>query len=284
MKRAAKILLILALIVGIDRFCHEQTGTFSLYKIQDNRPGDPIFELANQPSADALLNQPYRFLGHGNECFAFISADNTTILKVFKLQFLRPAYLKPACKAPLKKFKETLCAARKERLKRTFDSIQIACEDLKEETALVYIHLAPTHHLKKSLTIIDKIGIAHQIDLDQTKFILQKRANLVYPHLNALMKENKVDEAKECLTSLIQLIKTRYEKGISDRDARLEDNFGFIGSIAVEIDVGSFSRDNTIKTPENTEHLLFQETLPLKTWLAKHPILLEHLNSTISKN
>jgi hypothetical protein len=256
MKKTFKILLALAIFIALDRFCHEATGTFSLYKITLNRPEDPTW---NDPSQHPpSLNEPFTFLGHGNESFAFLSADKKTVLKVFKLQFLRPAYFKEMVRAPLAEWPETLVRARKARLDRTFSSIKIAYDLLREETALEYVHLTPTTHFTKPLILIDKLGISHTLDPNSLKFVLQKKADLVFPTLDVLVSQKKYDAVQAHVDSLLNLIEKRAALGIVDRDATLGTNFGFIDGKAVEIDIGSFSFGPT--DPEK-ERALFQTLL-----------------------
>jgi hypothetical protein len=287
LRLCVKILLIIALIVGIDRFCHEQTGTFCLHKIIENRPEDPTWEApplseAENKQIEALLEQPFTFLGHGNECFVFLSHDGSTVLKCFKLQFLRPAYLKEMVQAPLSSWKETLVQARITRLKRTFDSLKIAYETLKKETALLYVHLTPSTHFKKPLVLIDKLGIKHTLDPNQFKFVLQKKADLLIPSLSRWIAQGETEKAKACLSSLTALIKKRAHAKISDRDATVQTNFGCIDGKAVEIDIGSFSALDPLLNPtDEARHIM----TPLWLLIAReHPSFLSHFDKILSVN
>lgn len=126
------------------------------------------------------------------------------------------------------------------------------------------------------VTIIDKLCIAHQIDMDSIEFALQTKAELVQPHLKRLIQENDLPGAKECLTSLLELIVERCHKGIHDRDPNLLTNFGFIGHKAITIDIGSFSKVDPISL--NVPIVLDSQTKKFKKWLTeRNGALAEHL-------
>ena len=284
MKRIFKLLLIFALLIGINRFCHLATGTFSIHKIVHNRAEDPIWVPAMQnENVDALLREPFTYLGHGNESFAFLSADKTTVLKCFKLQFLRPAYLKELLRTFPTEWKSTMIEARKTRLARTFDSLKIAHDQLAEETALLYIHLRPTRHIKKEIVLIDKLGIRHTLSANQLKFVLQKRADPFYPTLKKWARENNQSQLHLALRSLIDLVTKRSLAHIHDRDATIGTNFGWINGKAIEIDIGSYSKGETIDVKREILYVLS----PLWLWAEKEapqliPILDHELGRALS--
>jgi len=271
-------LFVLGFIV-VERLCHSATEGFRLQKVVSTLSFDPRWETAppeNMAEIDQALNQPFSFLGSGGQCYAFLSQDKKFVLKLFKHHHMRVPcfYLKWIPK---------LAKTRKERFEHIFGSFKLSYEHLKEETALVYLHLNKTDLFKKNLTLIDKLGIAHKIDLDRTEFALQKTATLAFTHLRHKMKHQDIEGAKESLSSLLQLIVTRSKRGIADRDPILKRNFGFIGNQAVEIDLGSFSKNEDLKKPYVYKRELFYETLKLRKWVKKHyPELLSYLNEAIN--
>ena len=69
--------------------------------------------------------------------------------------------------------------------------------DLKEEkTGLILVHTNRTNTLKQFVTLIDKTDVRASRFLDDMTYILQKRADLIYPTLNRLYTEKKFEEAK----------------------------------------------------------------------------------------
>lgn len=169
------------------------------------------------------------------------------------------------------------------RIQRTFDSIRLAFGELKEETGLIYLHLNPTEHLQRQLMIYDACGIRHQIDLDSAKFFLQKCALPLERHFSQL-KEKKADaEAKKSIDSLIELLITRCKKGFADRDI-VNRNFGYIQTQAIEIDSGSFLRNERMHDPLVYKQEIFYATLELKDWLKKnYPEMADYLEDRVNE-
>lgn len=291
--RFVKFFLKCSLCIGsfllLQQLIECKTRGFGLNRVQANDlpfyPGwevEPLDEVTSQ-SIDAKLLQNYHFLGAGSECFAFISDDGTTVIKFFKLDLLRPVYLYRglfredyseyagtfSTHPLINNYTKRLFGMREYRLKRTFDSLKLSYEELKEETGLLYLHLNPTQHIKKHLRFYDSCGIAHLIDLDTAKFFLQRKAVLVEERLLELKKGNNEKKAKECIDSLITLILKRCKKGFADRDI-LNRNLGFLGTKAIEIDLGSFTRASKMKQPWLYQQEVYYATLELKEWLKKH--------------
>jgi hypothetical protein len=283
-----KILLFIICFVLLERFCHQQTEGFRPSKIFSEFSFDPRWEVAAPPSEQitALLKQPFTFLGSGGQCYAFVSQDGTAVLKFFKAHHIRCVpWLE---KLPLPRFLEDFRGAwvqqRSKRHEQIFGSCKLAYEDFKKETGLLYLHLNKTHNLNQKLTLIDKIGIAHTIELDAVEFALQKRAELAFPTLNRLMQNGERESAQRCLNSLLDLMIARSKRGIADKDPIIKKNFGYIGTEAIEIDIGSFSKNDFLKKPYAYKRELFYETLKLKSWIKQHhPSFLEHLNRQIDE-
>lgn len=125
-------------------------------------------------------------------------------------------------------------------------------------------HLAPTSNLHKKIRIIDKLGIAYEVELDPLAFLLQRRAEPFFSHLETLL--NDEEQLKKAISSLFQLITRRSQKGIVDRDAILEKNYGFLDGEAIQIDVGRFVYDTKVDGDTEIERI----AAPLKTWLQAH--------------
>lgn len=140
-------------------------------------------------------------------------------------------------------------------------------EQLPEETGLLYVHLKKTDELKTQAKIIDKLGIQHQVDLDKVGFILQKRAEMTYPHLLQLVQNHDIAGAKAAIDSIYSVIVARCQKGIHDEDAKIHRNCGFIDNKAVIIDVGRFKADPRRQDPEVQKRDLALCTEKLKHFL-----------------
>ncbi len=259
----------LAAIVAVERFCHKQTRGFMIYKITGSNAHGPVSALT--PDIASILDQPFHFLSKGGQCYAFISQDKTTVLKFFKQHHIRLwNWFNQISLGPFDDKRKYLIQKHSYQSSFMFDSCKIALEDLKEETGLVYVHLNQTNIFKKKLIIYDNLKIAHQIDLDITDFVLQKKATSSYATLKRHMRNKNLYGAKECLDSLVSLIKEKQDKGIADRDFNIRTNIGYVGNRAIEIDLGSFYKGPQLETKKLE---LFKE------WLEdKSPELYSYLN------
>jgi hypothetical protein len=172
---------------------------------------------------------------------------------------------------------------RNAKLQKDFTSYKIAYEELREETGLVAVHLNKTQNLHQSITLIDKLGIAHTLDLDGLEFLVQKRAALVYPTLEQWIREDKLEESKAALASLVQVLSTRFDRNIFDKDPDLNTNFGLLGSQAIQIDVGRFRKTFPSTSPSKKEAIALI-TDNLHQWLqAKSPELGRYLEERIDE-
>jgi len=199
-----KFFIGVGLFIGVQQLIELKTRGFCLQRIQtDDLPyqqqwATPSLSSEEEQKIRTLLSQPYHLIGAGSECFAFMSEDGQTVIKFFKLDHARSVYFKKsffaedrsACAgsvsnplltrvilpAPFHHWLQRFLGVREFRIQRTFNSIKLAYDGLKQETGLLYIHLNPTNTFHQSLALYDGNGIRHEIDLDSTRFFLQRRA------------------------------------------------------------------------------------------------------------
>jgi len=307
-----KIAAAVALFVGLQKLCELKTRGFCLQRILEH---DLAPQTAWQTSAlgagelqdiGALLDQPYHLLGSGGECFAFISQDKKTVIKFYKLNLGRFMYLRRGllkvdhredagtisnhwlAKVPLPSFldvaRRRILGMREHRLKRLFKSTVLAYEELREETALLYVHLNRTENFKKPLILVDSMGIRHQIDPNTSKFVVQRTAEPFLDRLHRLMQEGEVAAAKSSIDSFLDLIVQRCQKGFADHDIYMR-NFGFVADKAMEIDIGPFVKDPQMIGSDNIKKELFFASSELRAYLSnKYPELLAHLEHSLSSH
>lgn len=286
-KQIVYVILFIIGFTSLERFCHKQTHGFRLNKIQSIPMENTDWENAlptnqNLKELHEILSQPYYFLNSGGESYAFVSKDGKTVLKFFKHHHMRPHhwvdhFLPFSLK---KKFQKN----RQDKLLKLFTSCSLAYQNFREGTGLIYLHLTKTDHFSKKLTLYDAIGAIHHINLDTTDFALQHKASMAYPTITHLADAGEYDAAKQRLASLVNLVVQRCKAGLADHDAR-KRNFGFIGNHAIEIDLGSFSEDLSLKNEEATKKILLLETLRLRRWIKKyHPELSDFLEDTIKQH
>lgn len=273
------LLLLLIACFALERFCHHQTQGFRLGNIFSDHLPSVAFEFApplHLARVEALLEQPYFFLTSGGESYVFLSQDRKTVLKFFKNHHMRE-------RSWLDRFSLYFRDLRRGKRERLFTSCKIAYEQFPSQTGLLYLQLNPTHRWKSKLTIYDPIGIVHTLDPNTLPFALQKEAALAYPTLTTLMETQEVEAAKVRLSSLVDLIASRCEAGITNHDCR-KRNFGFVGAQAIELDLGAFSIDPTLKSESEKRRAFLWEIEKVSEWVKKHhPELSEYLTAKIKK-
>ena len=137
------------------------------------------------------------------------------------------------------------------------------------------LHLARTSGCLP-LTLYDKIGVRHRINLEDFEFVLQKRARPFYPTLQQWIDHGEHNKARIGLMSFVALLQKRHRLGLSDKDPDLRTNFGFIETRAIEFDAGRFRAN----TPKEDELVLI--TKKLCTWLDERaPELSEELRQRL---
>lgn len=282
----------IGLYFGLEQLIDLHTKGFCFQKIIANDlPSYPAWDTPlseeDQKEMTRLLSQSFTLIASGSECFVFVGEDEQTILKCFKLSFARPVYYRQALFndeyasyaysltespspwiAPFETFRRRICGIREFRLLRTFSSCKLAYDHLKDETGLLYLHLNPTDTFHQSIALIDRNGAHYSLPIDSSKFLLQKKAELLEPHFIRLLNEGRQEEVDASIASLHDLIRRRCEKGFSDRDF-MNKNVGFIGNQAIEIDVGSFTPDPDMKQEKMIEQELRIATTEFHQWLNK---------------
>jgi hypothetical protein len=285
-----KLLAGAAAFAGIYFFCESQTRGFRLYQILSNLPDDPRWEAPplsqeKQKQIDSLLSQPFKFLGSGGWCIAFLGEDQKTVLKFYKHNHLHPSKI-------WKEFSFDKLRLSCTRLPQgvpyfqefNFKSCTFLYKEARERTGLLYIHLNKTKGLHKPVTLIDNIGIRHTVDLDKTEFVIQKRADLLLPHLDRLAKQNKIQEAKRCIDDMLDCLLTLYKLGARDYDHSLSSNFGYTDEGAVTFDLSSFAPDASLKKPGEYRKELIVKSRSLSRFLEKnHKDLSIYFESRLSQ-
>ncbi len=231
--------------------------------------------------ANAILAQPFFFLGRGRQCYAFLSSDGHYVLKFFQQDRFRVAkdYVAFLPDSFLgKKLRKRKAKLKDNKREKALLSFELAKKYVASETGVTFLHLEATKNQHQSVVCLDKRGKLISIPLDTVQFALQKRAKLVKPTLIALMHENKMDEAKVRIEQIFDLLVTCAKQGICDSDGALvrNDNLGFLEDKAIYIDIGKLFKVKTPITKALFEHDL-RRLRPLDNWLIKnYPALGAH--------
>lgn len=259
-----KIGLFLLCFFVIERFCHWQTGGFQLGK------------MVLYPTTSPSKGLPLKFIGAGNQYYAFETLDHQYVYKFMKFSRRRP--LPWLEHLPLPSFasawRDHYLAERAKRLSNLYESRSIACNHLLQETALITDLPIP-----KAATLIDNLGIEHTIDFASTTFIVQKKATPfttyfdLYPSL-----------ARPLIAAYIKTITAQCHKGICNLDPLLR-NYGIADNQFVILDIGSLMFNPKLQCSGKAQQEVFLELLPLRQWLSTyHPEYLSYFDAHLKKS
>ena len=232
----------------------------------------------------SLLEQPFEFLDTGCQCYAFLSQAQTMLLKLFKQHHFTPIPWLQSILLPssLSAMRDRYLETRSKRFSHTFGSCYLAGTTLKEKTGCFYLHLNPTSHWKKSLEIVDKLGIHHFLDVDSSVFILQERAERVDDRVRRLMRLNQEQEAQRSLSSILTLLADLNQTQIINKDPAIKKNMGFVNNKAILIDIGSFTKSPSPLSPTQQKERLLKSTESFMRWLSKeYPSLANYLQEQL---
>lgn len=293
-KRWVKVLsVIIIAITGYQSFLFwkQRNDGFSVDRIYTKIANRPEWEIATTSQkleeVNQILSQPFRYLGHGFQFYAFESSDGKYVLKFLRHQRLHPPVLYdflPDC-GFVRDLKAKKSIKRSERVRLLFDSLKIAYENIADECGLIYVHLNKSKNMHKEAFLIDLQENEYIVPLDDTEFVLQFKAECVKPTIKALMKAGNMEEAKKRINQLFSLLRCTAKKGILGTDGALihKDNVGFTYDGAIYIDIGSFAIKDSIKTKERFTSDL-RRLRPLNKWLTRnYPPLAAHFEKQQKK-
>lgn len=266
--------LIVIALYGVGRLYFQLTGGFSVTNISSDFAYDPnrntrSLTLEEKQEVDQALSQPYRYLGKGCQSYVFLSDDGQYVIKFFKYQRFRlqPWLIHFPSLPAIVKYREEKIEKKREKLDRFFQSWKLAFEDLKDETGLVFVHLNKTQDLQKKLQIVDKLGLSHEVDLDQMEFCVQRRADMLCTTLLNYKERGDLSSAQQLIQNLLALILSEYHRGLADNDHALMQNTGVREGKPMHVDVGQFVHNEFIKDPTVYYQELFTKTYKFKLWL-----------------
>lgn len=218
-----------------------------------------LAEAASTPDAETegALAQPYRYLGKGRQSFVFASEDGKWVIKFFNHKYYRlPFYAAWIEKERMK---------REKRKRFYLESYRIAAEQFKEETGIQYLHLGPSVKPLPTLSLTDRKGKTHCIDLNTFPFVLQKKAQSFYPALESMQIEKGIQQ-------FLLLLAKRIEKKIGDADHDVEHNFGILEGRVIHLDPGRLYFEEHLLEPQQLKHEWWSATHRFRIWLQKkHP-------------
>ncbi len=280
MKKSCLVLLSIFAFFFLNSLCKKITDDFSLQFLTP--PAPPNSSWSNTPIPDnleELIAQEYLYLGKGKQAYAFLSKDGKHVLKLFKpapirfqISLLGKPYQISLSKLPFIKslFIDFSSPHYQEIQNKEFRSYVNAVTLLPQETKVEYVHLASTQYLQKKLTLYDKIGVLHTIDLDNCSFLIQKKADLFYPTLLEMIQNKEKEKAQILLRNFISFYLHLIDTNIVN-PTTVEANIGCLGLEIVQIDVGRLLTPQDLDLPYSkvTASQLKASTSHMKKWLLR---------------
>ena len=233
-----------------------------------------------QKVVDQILCQQFTYLARGSQAFAFISQDGKYVLKLFKQHKWHPknilGYLPFSFNPWYRDYQ-----VRQGKCHAVLSSCKTALLHVKEDTGVLFAHLNPTALTTPPLKLIDKHGKPWALDLGKSCFLLQKKADLFYPHIQKKMEEGDLEGAKYAITSTLKLLNRFIDMGVFENNAILRKNFGFIEGEAMQFDIGKFKFDGSRKPDKREIGVITQS---FYRWIGKNfPELLPHFDEKLQE-
>ncbi|MBS0615906.1 MAG: hypothetical protein JSR58_05075 [Verrucomicrobia bacterium] len=271
LKRLLILVCLVVLYFPLSRWCHKQTHGFTITGITQQHRGT-LSQVAYDPEVFA---QPYHYLGYGAQAFVFASADGKYVIKFLKQKRHQiPLWVKLL---PHTSTYERYARKKGRKKARELAGYEMALSELQKETQLVMLHYKRSTNLPH-LQLTDPLNIQHEIDLNRTDFIVQRRAQMIYPTIEAMFSQGKQEDVKKVIHSLCQNIVSRCKKGIHDRDPNIGTNMGVIGTDVVQIDLGKLVPRENIDCQEE----LMRAIAPFQEWTMRcHPELTSMLQTEL---
>jgi len=245
--------------------------------LMENLPYNAEWDLKNlseneQQEVNHILNQPFSYQSEGGQSYVFSSRDNKYVVKLFKYKRFRPAwYMKLIPDSSLFiEAKEQHISKRAAKLTTVFMGHKVAYENIQTETGLVFVQLNPSH-IPKQMTLTDKVGLSHQLDLGEAAYVLQKKGEMLRRHFSKLIAKGEIDRLKEDIGKVFAVYVSEYHKGIFDGDHGVMQNFGFIDDEQpFHLDVGKFKIEQSYTYPEVYKKDLAKVAERIRIWMRKY--------------
>ena len=259
--------------IGINTY-DRLTDGFSIHQMSSSLPSCPQFDLPltleKKEELKALLDQKFYYVGKGAQFYVFGSEDGEYVIKFLKHKHLRPFTWLNGIPMPEKL--RAVCDAkimrRKERVERLFSSCKLAYEKMPEETGLFFIHLNRIPTLETSITLVDKIGFKHSINVDDYEYFLQKKGISI----KEVFANSDANDISKRVQQLVDLVLARCNKGICDQDHAFVQNVVFTldGEKAIFVDIGQFYEDPSMLKNEEQNRDLSSRLNSLSLWMEQN--------------
>lgn len=253
-----KLFILVALCLYVPQF---NKRDFKIPPIHTDLQRNPNWDVP-PPNSEILqiLAQPFFYLSQGGQSTVFESQDGKYVLKLFRYR--------PTLFPIIHKFKNLIHRKKqqdfKSKMEKTFNAAHLAYAEASDFTQVVYCHLNLSKDLLPKIQLnADRI---YHIDLDQYRFVLQKKVDSFKEAL--LSAQSNPDQMRQLIDSLISLLVKRSALNIRNTDPNLEPNFGFLNGNAVELDFGNYVK--IVPNPETRKREIENYLNRFAHWLEKN--------------
>lgn len=289
MKTKLSIFFLLAIALFALSKLYEYTHDFRVEYISSPITYHPEWEIKGLPSNKEirpLFSQSFKYLGKGGQAYAFESEDGKYVLKFVKFKFLQPR-LKHQLISFIPFFEDWNNNEMERRLRKFHDfylGYKCAFEVNQKNSGLLYLHFNPTFNQFGSVTIFDRNGLKHTVDLDQTVFIVQKKSKMLNELLVNLLDHGQVEEAKRKIEKILDMYLAHYQMGLHDLGFGVIHNTGFSGDLPIHVDLGKMTWDEDIMRQECYKTDLVTIASKIEEWLKEnYPLYHSELSLAITQ-
>ncbi len=209
------------------------TDGFSVRQISS-----PLVENQNSTLPDLMFDQPFFYKGKGCQFYVLEGERGDYVLKFFKQKHLRDhAWIS-----------RSHALKRRQKHEALMRSCQLAYEVIPKETGVLYTHFWKEPGIELPVKIIDKLGRAYFLNINEYEFIIQKKCT------DAREVLSQVGDKEKYLQALEELVSSRCMQGIGDRDKAFLQNVGFTSEgQALMMDVGQLYEEPLLRQEEERE-------------------------------
>ncbi len=271
-------LFFLLALLGLGTLYYKQayrsTDGFSTEKIQFEFPYHAEWEThlskEQKDQINQILTQRFTYLGKGARAFSFLSQDGQYVLKFFKYRYHTPHWAVRILPAifPFEPYRQR--KMQKVSLDTVLNGYKIAFDHDPIGTGLLYVHLNPTIQQHPIAIVTDKQGKEHLVDLDNTRFVLQKKVRELTDLLNELMRNQDIGQAKYRINQVFDLYLFHYNHGLHDLGMGILRNNGFIEDEPIHFDVGKMTLDSRISDSRFHREKMIKMAKKVKQWFGKN--------------
>lgn len=296
LRLGATLVAIAALTYGVGRAYYFLTDGFTVSNIYSTLPTTP--QGIRKPTDEerehiaAILGQRFTYLGKGCQSYVFGSEDGQYVIKFIKHQRFRcKPWLDAVAFLPwASRHRQERMAHKNEKHARLLEGWKTAFNALPLQTAVLWLHLDNSNNNADissnpeptTLTLVDKLGYTHRIDLNRCEYLVQRHAPMFTPVLEQLIDSGAEEQGRHLLDQILALIADTYQSGFIDGDHAIMQNTGVLNGHPLHIDVGQLTADASSRDPAVYRQALFNKTYRLRLWLKEHsPALQTYLEERL---